>query len=102
LFLEPFDPSSNSDFKPERDFKGRFVLLNREILLTEQTPEAFAAENDLYFFAEDTVAVNRAIRLRVETFAPTDTFKPSRRSRPGWRDQAAMSRASPSSQHPRP
>jgi hypothetical protein len=36
-FVEPFDPSSNPEFKPEKDFKGRVVLLNREIVLTEQT-----------------------------------------------------------------
>ena len=29
-FVEPFDPSSNPEFKPEKAFKGRVVLLNRE------------------------------------------------------------------------
>ncbi len=54
-FVEPFDPSSNPEFKPEKDFKGRVVLLNREIVLTEQTPQEFAAEHDLHLFAEDGV-----------------------------------------------
>jgi hypothetical protein len=87
-FVEPFDPSSNPDFRPEKDFKGRLVLLNREIVLTEQTPEEFASEHGLYLFAEDTVAVNPTIRFKVETFAPTEKFKPSRPFRTRkWRDQ---------------
>jgi hypothetical protein len=89
-FVEPFDPSSNPDFRPEKDFKGRLVLLNREIVLTEQTPEELASENGLYLFAEDTVAVNPTIRFKVETFAPTEKFKPSRpfQTRIKWRDLA--------------
>jgi hypothetical protein len=46
-FVEPFDPSSNPEFKPEKDFKGRVVLLNREVVLTGQTPQEFAAEHDV-------------------------------------------------------
>jgi hypothetical protein len=34
-FIEAFDPASNPEFKPERDFKGRVVLLNRDTVLTE-------------------------------------------------------------------
>jgi hypothetical protein len=41
--VEPFDPSSNPDFKPAKEFKARVVLLNRDIVLTETPPEAFAA-----------------------------------------------------------
>jgi hypothetical protein len=89
-FVEPFDPSSNPEFKPEKDFKGRVVLLNREIMLTEQTPQEFAAEQDLHLFAEDSVAVNRTLRFKVETFEPTESFKPTKpyRSRLKWRDLA--------------
>jgi hypothetical protein len=37
-FVEAFDPASNPEFKPDRDFKGRVVLLNRDTVLTEMTP----------------------------------------------------------------
>src|ERR1700691_6260602 len=29
--VEPFDPASNPDFKPAKEFKARIVLLNRDI-----------------------------------------------------------------------
>jgi hypothetical protein len=77
-FVEPFDLSGNSEFKPEKDFKGRVLLLNREIVLTEQTPQEFAAQHDLHLFAEDNVAVNRTIRFKIEIFEPTENFKPSK------------------------
>lgn len=58
-FVEVFDPSSNPEFKPEKEFKGRVVLLNREIVLTEQTPEQFA--------------VARSGRRRAEQTSPNGT-----------------------------
>ena len=36
-FVEPFDPASNPEFKPEKDFKARVVLLNRDVVLSEQS-----------------------------------------------------------------
>lgn len=89
-FVEPFDPAANPEFKPEKDFKGRIVLLDREIVLTEQTPEAFASEHELHLFTEDGVAVNRSIVFRVETFEPTESFKPAKpyQTRLKWRDLA--------------
>jgi hypothetical protein len=89
-FVEPFDPSSNPEFKPEKDFKGRVVLLNRDMVLTEQTPQEFASAHDLHLFVEDSVAVNRAIPYRIEVFEPTESFKPLRsyQTRLKWRDLA--------------
>jgi hypothetical protein len=89
-FVEPFDPSSNPEFKPEKDFKGRVILLNREIVLTEQTPQAFAAEHELHLFAEDDVAVNRAILFKIEVFEPTESFTPKKpyQTRLKWSDLA--------------
>jgi hypothetical protein len=88
-FVEVFDPASNPDFKPERDFKGRVVLLNRDTVLTEMTPQDFAAAHNMRLLAEDNVAVGQAIAFKVETFTPTETFKPSRAylTRIKWRDQ---------------
>jgi hypothetical protein len=87
-FVEPFDPSSNPEFRPEKEYKGRLVLLNRDIVLTEQTPQEFGAENDLHLFAEDNIAVNRAIVYKIEIFEPTESFNPSRpyRTRLKWND----------------
>jgi hypothetical protein len=87
-FVEPFDPSSNPEFKPEKDFKARVVLLDRDVVLTEQTPQEFAAEHELHLFTEDNVAVNRTIRFRIETFEPTESFSPLRpyQTRLKWND----------------
>jgi hypothetical protein len=89
-FVEPFDPSSNPEFKPEKDFKGRVVLLNREVLLTEQTAQEFAAEHKLHLFPEDSVAVNQSIRFKIEIFEPTENFKPTKpyKTRLKWSDLA--------------
>ena len=89
-FVEPFDPSGNPEFKPEKDFKGRVVLLNREIVLTEQTPQEFALEHELHLFTEDNVALNRTIHFKIETFEPTENFKPAKpyQTRLKWSDLA--------------
>lgn len=89
VFVEPFDPDSNPEFKPQKDFKARIVLLNRDRILTEQTPEAFAEANGFRLLAEDNVAANPAIAFRVESFEPTETFKPAKPylTRLKWRDQ---------------
>lgn len=88
-FIEVFDPASNPEFKPERDFKGRVVLLNRDTVLTEMTPQDFAAAHNMRLLAEDNVAVGQAVAFKVETFTPTETFKPSKAylTRIKWRDQ---------------
>ncbi|WP_316168412.1 MULTISPECIES: hypothetical protein [unclassified Bradyrhizobium] len=87
-FVEPFDPAANPEFKPEKEFKGRLVLLNRDVVLTEQTPQDFAAEHELHLFVEDAIAVNRSIAFRVETFEPTESFNPTKpyKTRLKWRD----------------
>ncbi|MDI2077763.1 hypothetical protein, partial [Bradyrhizobium sp. Mp27] len=93
-FVEPFDPSVSPEFKPEKDYKGGIVMLNRDIVLTEQTPQEFAAEHELHLFTEDSVAVNRAIVFRVETFEPTESFKPARcQSAFDWDPLSASKRA---------
>jgi hypothetical protein len=87
-FVELFDPAANPEFKPEKDFKARVILLDRDILLTEQTPLAFAEEHGLHFFVEDGVAVNKAIQFKIEMFEPTESFKPARpyKTRIKWSD----------------
>ncbi|GLR89788.1 hypothetical protein [Bradyrhizobium iriomotense] len=88
--VEPFDPAANPEFKPEKEFKSRLIMLNRDIVLTEQPPQEFATEHGLHLFTEDTVAVNPAIVFRVETFEPTEGFNPAKpyKTRLKWRDFA--------------
>lgn len=87
--IEPFDPSSNPDFKPAKEFKARVVLLNRDTVLTETTPEEFASAQGFRLLTEDNVAVNMAIVFKVESFEPTENFKPAKpyQTRLKWRDQ---------------
>src|ERR1700755_1963805 len=87
-FVEPFDPTANPDFRPEKDFKGRIVLLNRDAVLTEETRSAFAEAHELHLFEEDDVAVNRAIAFKIETFEPTESFNPTKpyKTRLKWSD----------------
>jgi hypothetical protein len=55
---------------------GRVVLLNRETVLTEATPQEFANANGFRLLPEDNVATNPAITFRVGSFAPTEDFNP--------------------------
>jgi hypothetical protein len=77
-FVEPFDQAANPEFKPEKDFKARVVLVNRDAVLTEQTPREFAEAHELHLFTADDVAVNRTIAYKIETFEPTENFKPAK------------------------
>jgi len=89
-FVEMFDSAANPEFKPEKEYKARVIMLNREIVLTEQTVESFATEHGLHLFTEDTVAVNQKIVFRVEIFEPTTDFNPTKpyKTRLKWRDLA--------------
>jgi len=87
-FVEPFDPASNPEFKSDKPYRARVVLLNRETVLTEETPQAFADARGFRLLAGDNMAVNPALAFRVETFTPSETFKPNKPyvTRLKWRD----------------
>jgi hypothetical protein len=87
-FVEPFNPASNPEFKPQKAFKARVVLLNRDIVLAEVTPQEFADAQGFRVLPEDGVAANPAIAFRVESFAPTEKFNPDKPycTRLKWRD----------------
>jgi hypothetical protein len=87
-FVEPYDPSANPKIQTSRDFLARVMLINRDSILIEESPEAFAKANEFRMLAEDNVAVNPAVRFQVETFEPTEGFNPSKpyASRLRWRD----------------
>jgi hypothetical protein len=86
-YVEPFEPPANGQFKPDKPYKGRVVLLNRETVLTETSPQEFAETNGFRLLPEDNVATNRAITFRAESFAPTDDFNPAKpyQTRLMWR-----------------
>jgi hypothetical protein len=90
--VEPFAPSSNPNFKPERDYKGRVVLLNRDPLLIEQAPASFAEEHQFELLADDQIALNRLVAFKVETFEPREGFTPTRpfKTRIKWRDPSGL------------
>jgi hypothetical protein len=85
--IEPFDPAANTNMKSERPFKARIVLLDRDSILTEETPEALAEAHGFRFLAEDGVFTNPAIHFSVEMFQPAGDFQPTKpyRSRLVWR-----------------
>jgi hypothetical protein len=87
-YVEAFDPAANPEFKSEKNFKARLVLLNRDVVLSENSPQEFSEANGFHLLAEDNVAVNPSLAFKVETFAPTESFKPGKayRTRIKWRD----------------
>ena len=76
--VEPFEPSSNPNFKPERDYKGRVVLLNRDPFSPSRRRAAFAEQNTFELLAEDQIALNRLVSFKVETFEPREGFTPTK------------------------
>ena len=87
-FVEPFDPASNPNFKPEKTYNARVVMLNRDVVLTESTPQEFAEAHGFRMLADDNSAANGRIAFSVESFSPTDNFKPTKSylTRLKWRD----------------
>lgn len=86
--IEPFDPSANPRMQSARPFKARVVLLNRDSILTEEAPEAFAEAHGFRFLPEDRAFTNPNVRFGVEVFEPAADFQPTKAylSRLGWRD----------------
>ena len=86
-YIEPFEPPANGQFRPDKPYKGRVVLLSRETVLTEETPKDFAEANEFRFLPEDNVATNPLISFRVRSFAPTDGYNPGKpfQTRLMWR-----------------
>jgi hypothetical protein len=86
--VEPFDPASNPEFKPEKTYLSRIVLLNRDTILTENSPQKFSEANGFHMLGNENIAVNPTMAFGVETFTPTENFKPQKpyQSRIKWRD----------------
>jgi hypothetical protein len=93
-YIELFEPPANGQFKSDKPWKGRVVLLNRVSVLTEDTPSDFAKANEFRFLPEDNVATNPIIPFRVRRFKPTEDFNPGKpfQTQLSWRDQDGNSR----------
>jgi hypothetical protein len=63
--IEPFDPARKPEFKPEKVFKARVVLLNRDTGLAETPPHEIAEAYGFRMLAEDNMAANPAVAFRV-------------------------------------
>jgi len=87
-FVEAFDGDANPTFKPTKKFAGRVVLSNRDSVLIEIPPEAFAEANGLAMLPSDRVGINPLLHFQVEAFTPVDGFQPVRpyTTRLRWRD----------------
>jgi hypothetical protein len=70
------------------------VLLNRESVLTEQTPKEFGDANEFRFLPEDNVGTNPMISFRVRRFEPREDFNPTKpfQTQLIWRDPDGNSR----------
>lgn len=86
--VETYEAGERSRLQTTRDFKARVVLLNRDSLLVEQTPEAFAESSGLRMLPTDRSAINRTVQFSVEKFEPSEGFTPAKpyTSRLRWRD----------------
>lgn len=87
--VEPFDLAAQTRIKSERPFQARIVLIDRESILTEEAPAAFAGKHGFRALSEDGIATNPAIHFTVASFEPSEGFAPAKpyRSRLSWRDQ---------------
>lgn len=88
-FVEPYDPSTNPKLQTSREYKARIVMINRDSVLTEQTPQSFAETYGFRVLETDQIVTNPAVAFRVETFEPADGFTPSKAfaTRLLWRDR---------------
>jgi hypothetical protein len=86
--IEPFEPSAANPLRSDREFRSRIILLNRDSILAEFEPFAFAEEHGFRMLLKDGAATNPSLHFSVERFEPSEGFQPSKpfRSRILWRD----------------
>ena len=95
VLFEPFVAPTDPPLRTNREFKTRVVLLDRTSILAEETPEQLAQDNSFRLVSGDQVALNPEINFRLESFAPTEGFQPSRPflSRLIWKDNKGVSQS---------
>lgn len=88
VLVEPYEASSNQRVQSEKQFKSRVVLIDRESVLAEFEPFAFAEQNGFRMLLEDNAAVSPNVKFWIETFEPAEGFNPTKpyKTRLTWRD----------------
>ncbi len=86
-FAESYEPKENSSLQSSRNFQTRLVLIDRDSVLIETPVALFAETNGFRPLENDPVALNPALRFKVETFEPSAEFSPAKpfSSRLRWR-----------------
>lgn len=86
--IEPFDPATQNRIQTDRDFKARIVLLDRESVLTEDSPGDFAQAHRFRELPDEPVFTNPDVHFLVEVFRAVEGFNPTKPylSRLVWRD----------------
>ncbi|OMI09509.1 hypothetical protein BSN85_16410 [Bradyrhizobium brasilense] len=93
--FEPFVPSSGEPLNTKKEFKTRIVLRDRISVLSEEAPEELSKAHGFRWIEADRVGANPVIPFRVELFAPTESFNPSKQflSRMAWNDEEGNSQS---------
>jgi len=85
ILVEPFDPAKSTGIPNPERFAGRALFRDGTSMLTEQTPQQFAADHGFRFLGKpDNVATNPDITFRVQAFHLVEAkkknpdFKPER------------------------
>jgi hypothetical protein len=88
-FVEPFDPATQTRLQSGRPFQARIVLIDRDSVLTEEAPDAFAERQGFRRLSEDGIVVNPMVHFSVEAFEAAEGFNPTKpyRTRLLWRDR---------------
>jgi len=86
--VEAYKPGANASIQSARDFLARVIMVNRDSVLIEESPQAFAESHGFRMLPDDGVAANPTVNFTVETFEPTEDFTPTKpyASRLRWRD----------------
>src|ERR1700742_2754022 len=87
VLVEPYEPREDAPITTEKNFRGRIVLIDRDSVLIEETPQAFSESHGLSLIEKDSSAINpTAARFRVEIFEPSHGFTPTKayRTRLKW------------------
>ncbi len=87
-FVEPYRASDNQIVRTSKDFMSRVVLVNRDSLLIEDAPAAFAEANGFQMLPHDHVGLNPCVLFQIEEFVASEAYTPTKAyaSRVIWRD----------------
>jgi hypothetical protein len=90
--IEPFVRVEGAELRSTKEFKARIILLNKDSILSLDTPEQLAKAHAFRIIIADRVATNPAVGYWVEIFEPVESFQSARpfRTRLLWRGPDRM------------